>query len=307
MFKKILLFIIVPVALYFIGIVAINAINYQVNSSMSPDYYSIVHFNQNGNDFEGLFLLNGDVTQNSGEVISFSGVEKTCFKQIKGYYYNSQRGARWRPLDQDSLIYLQSINASYSGLNMEGGFRTSCSGEDEGNVYGQITHTYKGNTFKLLAGVDYNFDDGKYINHYSGNLNYVNIQDSFSMNGYVYDTWGGIGKLTSNINLVEGDYSITGAVSSGTIVNLTGNLTVMSSGYEGEISLSDIDIVVSGLDWDGIIIPPTVVDPQGSSGISDTGVLLFTTQVGASGTSLIASGGYFNISLYVSGYDVGGS
>jgi len=77
-----------------------------------------------------LFIINGTIDIASGQTISMTGnADKTCFKQIKGYYFNPQRGNRMRPLDEQSLAVLSGMNGSYANLQLTGGLFTNCSGD----------------------------------------------------------------------------------------------------------------------------------------------------------------------------------
>jgi hypothetical protein len=66
-------------------------------------------------------------------------------------------------LDSASLSVLQGSGSTYNNLTLSGGLRRACSGENQWNIYGQVTHIYNGTTFTLLAGVNYNFASGTYL------------------------------------------------------------------------------------------------------------------------------------------------
>jgi hypothetical protein len=44
-----------------IGISTIRANTYQIDDSVTSEYSSTAHFNQNGNDFDGMFFREGDI------------------------------------------------------------------------------------------------------------------------------------------------------------------------------------------------------------------------------------------------------
>jgi hypothetical protein len=71
------------------------------------NYSSSVHFSQGGNNFFGLLLPSGVKNLSTPEIVSLSGVDKLCYKQILGYYVNPQRGNRMWPLDTGSALLLQ--------------------------------------------------------------------------------------------------------------------------------------------------------------------------------------------------------
>jgi len=182
MFKKIFSFLTIAIALGLIGVSTIRANTYEVDDNIVSDYNSTVHFNQNGNDFDWMIWRAWDTTVTPWEVVDLSGVQKTCMKQLKWYYYNNQRGTRVRPLDSDSLEVLSGLDSSYANLTLAGWLRRACSWENQWNVYGQVTHTYNGDTFKLLAWVEYNFVSWTYLGTFSGNMEYKNIFNKYSAN-----------------------------------------------------------------------------------------------------------------------------
>ncbi|MCF7835152.1 hypothetical protein K9M48_03800 [Candidatus Gracilibacteria bacterium] len=162
-----------------------------VNIGSIDQKFSDVVFRANGNDFMGSFFWLNAKSLDSGEVISFSGSspEKTCFKQVRGLYYNSQRGNRVRPLDSATRDYLSFSNPSYNNLTISGGLYTSCSG-DEYSVYGQVSYHVSGDSYNsyLVAGTKYN----RGTNTISGEFakSFQRFDNKFPI-GYIYDSHGG--------------------------------------------------------------------------------------------------------------------
>ena len=80
--------------------------------------YNDVHFAIGGNDFGGSFFRLG-VKNLSGNVSveDAQGEQISCDQQLKGLYYNNQRGQRLWPIDSDTLGSLQSFGG-YTGLNL---------------------------------------------------------------------------------------------------------------------------------------------------------------------------------------------
>lgn len=115
--KKILIVLGVVVgALYAISQADIVLNFSDIDISAFADRFSLVHFNAPGNNFVGSFLrlpsksgTGIDISLNSG-----SDIKTGCTKQLRGLYFNSQRGKRVRPLDQETLDLL-----GYNNLQIE--------------------------------------------------------------------------------------------------------------------------------------------------------------------------------------------
>lgn len=156
--------------------------------------FSDVQFRANGNNFMGsIFWLNAKNIQ-SWEVITINAWwSKTCFKQVKGIYYNAQRWNRLRPMDQDTLQYFKDVNnGNYEDLTLSGWLYTSCSG-DEYSVYGQVTYLVSWNSAPthLIAWVQYNRATNSMTGAFAKSLQ--RFDNKFPI-GYIYDDAGwGIG------------------------------------------------------------------------------------------------------------------
>gem|GEM_PF-3165077 len=90
--------------------------------------------------------------------------------QVRGIYYNNQRGLRLWPLDAASLTMLRATSTGYNNLQMTGGFYRDCttlsggSGPNTGelySIYGYIEYTLSGDTSAIksyiAAGVKLNY------------------------------------------------------------------------------------------------------------------------------------------------------
>ncbi len=132
-----------------------------------------------GNDFGGGFFwlpvakLETPIliqTQNQNGDIEV----RECHNQLRGFYYNSQRGERLRPLDKISQDALQKFSPTTydTSLQTDGGWYTSCKGvnencgsgsciEDPFGIYGAIIHRYKGEEFHLNAGIAHDAQQNK--------------------------------------------------------------------------------------------------------------------------------------------------
>jgi len=66
------------------------------------------------NQFQTLILA---FKKNIGEEIERNGKKIYCYDQLKGLYYNSQRGERLWPLDEDTRN-IPMFQKGFSGLTM---------------------------------------------------------------------------------------------------------------------------------------------------------------------------------------------
>lgn len=166
-----------------------------INAQYLDQYFSTVHFSVARNDFGGGIFRLPSETLNSPQAIRANGQTIKCSSKVRGFYYNSQRGERLRPLDEKSQTDLASINTQYGKTNLKTnwGFYTNCTGlsqnGEEHAIYGKITHNYHGKIFELHAGLQNIID----TNTLKGNLkcNLQRVANAYPL-GYLYDTQGGI-------------------------------------------------------------------------------------------------------------------
>lgn len=313
MTKKILTSLLLIGMLGLVGIWTIRADNFLVDSTIATPYYSSVHFWYGGNDFAGLFIINGTIDIASGQTISMTGnADKTCFKQIKGYYFNPQRGNRMRPLDEQSLAVLSGMNGSYANLQLTGGLFTNCSGDvistwgfQSRDVYGQITHTYAGIPYKLLGGVQYRWDNG-YTGAFDDTLQFQSVQGHYSLFGMIWDIQWGTAELITNMSLYEGNGLL---FPSGLLAWAWEIIDLLTYFYSTTLSwyvlFSWVTFTVTGADWNGVIVPPTIVvgapaATPGEAWLPTYWTIYMTIQAGATWTSLVATPPwYFTVSFLV--------
>ena len=170
--------------------------------------FSTVHFNVGGNDFWGGFFWTDTKVLSTPQIITANWEKLSCTDQVRGFYYNSQRGERLWPLDEDSKTDLKSVKWDYMYLEINGGFYTNCqkgSINDKNEfisdktdnktnphtaIYGRITHTYKGKQYSLYAGLLNNTTNNELPPaELRCNLQKIDNQYPF---GYIYDKAGGI-------------------------------------------------------------------------------------------------------------------
>lgn len=183
--------------------------------------FSTVHFNVWGNDFGGGFFWTEAKALATPQVVTAKGERLLCSAQIRGFYYNSQRGERLWPLDTDSQGDLARIPSSYtpSQLTINWGFYTNCQKEQDGKlvpenedgrtnslygIYGRITHTYKGREYSIYAGLLNNLQQNE-LPTAELRCNFQRIDNQYPF-GYIYDKAGGIalvGAYVKSENLAQ--------------------------------------------------------------------------------------------------------
>lgn len=177
--------------------------------------FSTVHFNVGGNDFWGGFFWTDTKVLATPQIITANKETLSCTDQVRGFYYNSQRGERLWPLDEESKGDLSSVKWDYKYLEINGGFYTNCqknstNGKNETitnphtAIYGRITHTYKGKQYSLYAGLLNNTTNNELPPaELRCNLQRIDNQYPF---GYIYDKAGGIamvGAYVKSENLAQ--------------------------------------------------------------------------------------------------------
>lgn len=143
------------------------------------------HFSNNGNDFWGALFFKD--TKKTSETVALNGSRKNCGKQVRWYYVNPARWLRLRPLDQDTLTYLKTIDTSYNWLSIAWGFFIC----DDLSIYGSILHERKGNPYYLIAGVNYSFLTNSYLPSFMQSMVFLNWDTLW----YIFDNYWGIASL----------------------------------------------------------------------------------------------------------------
>ena len=183
--------------------------------------FSTVHFNVWGNDFGGGFFWTEAKALATPQVVTANGERLHCSAQIRGFYYNSQRGERLWPLDTDSQRDLAEIQSSYwdTQLTINWGFYTNCQKKQAGKlvpenedgrtnslygIYGRITHTYKEREYSIYAGLLNNLQQNE-LPTAELRCNFQRIDNQYPF-GYIYDKAGGIalvGAYVKSENLAQ--------------------------------------------------------------------------------------------------------
>ena len=183
--------------------------------------FSTVHFNVWGNDFGGGFFWTEAKALATPQEVTANDERLLCSAQIRGFYYNSQRGERLWPLDTDSQRDLAEIQSSYwdTQLTINWGFYTNCQKKQAGKlvpenedgrtnslygIYGRITHTYKGRKYSIYAGLLNNLQQNE-LPTAELRCNFQRIDNQYPF-GYIYDKAGGIalvGAYVKSENLAQ--------------------------------------------------------------------------------------------------------
>lgn len=183
--------------------------------------FSTVHFNVWGNDFGGGFFWTEAKALATPQEVTANDERLLCSTQIRGFYYNSQRGERLWPLDTDSQRDLAEIQSSYwdTQLTINWGFYTNCQKKQAGKlvpenedgrtnslygIYGRITHTYKGREYSIYAGLLNNLQQNE-LPTAELRCNFQRIDNQYPF-GYIYDKAGGIalvGAYVKSENLAQ--------------------------------------------------------------------------------------------------------
>lgn len=183
--------------------------------------FSTVQFNVWGNDFGGGFFWTEAKALATPQEVTANDERLLCSAQIRGFYYNSQRGERLWPLDTDSQRDLAEIQSSYwdTQLTINWGFYTNCQKKQAGKlvpenedgrtnslygIYGRITHTYKGREYSIYAGLLNNLQQNE-LPTAELRCNFQRIDNQYPF-GYIYDKAGGIalvGAYVKSENLAQ--------------------------------------------------------------------------------------------------------
>lgn len=144
--------------------------------------------------------------------INLISATKTCTKQIRGLYFNSQRGKRLRPLDSDTLTLLQQQNSSYDDLQIQWWLYTTCE-NDPYSIFWSITYVRKWITGHIVAGTKLDYPQNKISPTFVKSLQYF---DNKVVIWYIYDSNGGIGYVGGSLS---GDQNLINFLSGGGSIN----------------------------------------------------------------------------------------
>lgn len=157
-----------------------------------------LHRQYGGNDFRGLIFRRSFADVDA--TVTLGDESKTCSKQIRWLYYNSQRWNAFWPLDADTLTELQSLHSGYNNLEIQGGLFTDCDGDTQ-HVYGQIVHTYDGGQYIMNAWTDVDTANNVYTLQYDTSLTIT----GWLAQWYIVDSIGGIASVEGLAPTIDGE------------------------------------------------------------------------------------------------------
>jgi len=168
------------------------------------DNQSSLHFNYDGNNFEWI-IFPSTTTLITWVDITLSGVTiENCKKQVEWLYYSNARWQRIWPLDNNHLLWLSGIDSSYSALDITGWFFFDCSWVNSNNIYWQIKHTLDGNSYYLIAWVNYNTSNNSYNSTFGG----TTMMSGNDIIWHIFDDKAGIALLKAiDFIALQGSFS----------------------------------------------------------------------------------------------------
>lgn len=239
----------------------------ELTPKVITDKMMYVHFADNWNDF-GWFLYfsnnlsNEDESESNYEIgtdAEDNNAEYVCRKQVKWFYYNSERGERLWPLDDETRdlfywgewldltwwIYTNCAWAWYQealkDCEQDDQYQ-SCIAEvnnrfksDEYGYYGELAHTYSWQEMKLVMWVNYNTGTDFISIQPLSKLapTFIRLQNKYPV-GFVYDYngWLGLAGCKFESESLEDDSmkKLVNEVTDDGSVNLTNVFTTTKSG-----------------------------------------------------------------------------
>lgn len=173
------------------------------SSAVIESNYTPVNFIGPWNDFVGMVVwLTNKKLENPIELVAWNGPTITCRSQIRWLYFNSQRGERLRPLDQETAADFGWID---DGLQITWGRYTDCDTKDntfnrglvEYSVFGAIDYLYSGIRYSLIAGAEMDYATNSLWSRWINGLQYVNNKTPV---WYIYDSVWGIGFVGGRVS-----------------------------------------------------------------------------------------------------------
>jgi len=172
----------------------------------NPGYYSNTHFKYGGNNFVGIIFRQDSLSLTTPQTITIQwwSQELSCTKQLRWIYYNNQRWWRIWPLNESNLHILTWAAVWYDTMTITWWFYTNCIALSGAHtpatnaIYGQIDHTFGGETFRMIAWVSYDFGTNSILwaTWFAATLS---IATWGIHTGHIFDTHGWIAELTMNM------------------------------------------------------------------------------------------------------------
>lgn len=180
-----------------------------VSSQSLKNNFSTIHFNAGGNDFWGGTLwISTQKKLDAPITITTNEDSRECLIKLEGLYFNSQRGERLWPLDENTLNSLKKWGTDYDDLSVFWGLYTHCKKANETEVtetgdlysiYGVVEHRVRTNTsYFLAAGVNYDLPNNRIEKNSKMHCSLQLVNNKTAV-GYLYDYQGGIGFVGGNV------------------------------------------------------------------------------------------------------------
>lgn len=177
-----------------------------LNQTSLLSKFSEIHFSSPWNDFWWWVFWLPMKSLSTPQTIIANGANKSCYKQLRGIYYNAARWARLWPLDQETLELLTSTWwQGYDNLQITWWLYTSCgSSADQYGIFWVIQYTWWGTISYIIAGTKLNYQQNDYTSEFAHTFEYFN---NVTPLGYFWDSVGGIwfvgGAITWSENLLN--------------------------------------------------------------------------------------------------------
>lgn len=161
-----------------------------IRSQSLKDNFTPINFIGPGNDFAGGIMRLPNKKLAKPEKIDD---KITCTSQVRWLYFNSQRGERLRPLDQETATSIPTRGGNR--LRVSGWRYTDCTSTSKTNsfveysIFGSIQYTYRGISYYLVAGRDIDYGKNRLWSKRVHSLQYINNKTPL---WYIYDTAGGV-------------------------------------------------------------------------------------------------------------------
>nr|MDD3720499.1 DUF5011 domain-containing protein [Candidatus Gracilibacteria bacterium] len=175
---------------------------------------------------------------------------------------------------------------------------------------------------------------GTYNISFSGNIgestlaglaNNTNYQYTLYLTDDAGNTTTSTGSFSTSLQIWTGsDITETGSVAfgfevglgEGNTFDLQGTNIYLSSdlndsdSLSGTLTLSGVNIIVSSGTWNGVLIPPMLIDPLSNNAATGSEIgsgvtIVQTIKTGSETSGLSSTGGYFNVSFAIPGYSSG--
>lgn len=175
-----------------------------INIQSLENKFSPVHFTAPGNNFGWSIFWLPSKSIIPTTIKTNSWWKKICTKLVRWLYFNSQRGKRLRPLDEETRQLLIQQNERYNNISIEWWLYTTCDSWSNYGIFWAITYTLWNKKSYIVAGTQLDYQNNEIQATMANNFQYF---DNKIPLGYIYDSNGGIGyvggSLTGHQDLIN--------------------------------------------------------------------------------------------------------